>query len=113
MRTRLLLVMFAIASAAATTTGYTARMTIGADEGPGFVKHWVFTPLSFELASMPVAFIDAVYRFELKSADGVTVKVTPTEKTFSLEGSAAKAGYQVEFYNDGVLKTTGTMAAVR
>jgi hypothetical protein len=86
---------------ALTGTSYKARMTIGAGEGPGFVKIWAFTPVSFALTSVPVAFIDTVYRLELKSADGITVKATPTAASFSLEHGGATLPYHVEFYKGG------------
>jgi hypothetical protein len=48
-----------------------------------------------------VLFIDAVYRFDLKSADGYTVLVTPTAKSFTLEDGAARLPYKAEFYRPG------------
>lgn len=50
---------------------------------------------------MPVVFIDAVYRFALKSANGYTVLATPTAKSFTLEDSVARLPYKVEFYKAG------------
>ena len=56
------------------------------------------------MVSVPVAFIDTVYRFDLKSANGITVKATPTAKTFTIEGKTASLKYQVEFYKPGEAK---------
>jgi hypothetical protein len=81
---------------------YSARLTVGPNEGPGFVKLWTFTPVSADPAWVPVAFIDSLYRFELKSANGYVVKVAPVEKTFTIVDSKnASVKYQAEFYKPG------------
>lgn len=91
---------------------YSARMTVGPDEGPGFVRLWAFTPVSFESAWVSVAFIDRVYQFELKSANGYTVKVTPVEKTFTIVDSKnASVKYQADFFKPGETKPFETMNA--
>jgi hypothetical protein len=74
---------------------------VGATEGPGYVKLWAITPVHHVWSTMPVAFIDAVYRFDLKSANGYTVLATPTAKSFTLEDSVARLPYKVEFYKPG------------
>jgi hypothetical protein len=90
---------------------YSARLTVGPNEEPGFVRLWAYTPVSFELTSVPVAFIDRVYQFELKSANGYTVKVMPVEKTFTVEGPNATVKYQADFYKPGETKPFETMSA--
>ena len=85
-----------------TATNMSARMTVGAGEGPGFVKLSVITPISFEMVRVPVVFIDTVYRFELKAPDGLTVKLFPTETTFTItDDRNASLKYQADFFKPG------------
>jgi type II secretory pathway pseudopilin PulG len=102
-----------ISGATLTGSSYSARMTVGGAEGPGFVKLYAITPVSFSLSVVPVAFIDTVYRFELKGADGLTIKLTPTDKTFSItnEDKDARLWYQAEFYKPGESKPFETRKA--
>lgn len=93
-----------LTGAVLTGTNYSARMTVGPGEGPGFIKLWAFAPVSLAIVSVPVAFIDTVYRFDLKSSNGITVKAIPTAKTFTIEGKTATLRYQVEFYKPGEAK---------
>ena len=90
---------------AATISGssYTARLTVGAGEAPGFIKLHAITPVTTSTAWVPVAFIDMIYRFELKAADGLTIKLTPIDKTFEItnEDRDARLWYQAEFYKPG------------
>ena len=90
-----------LSAAALTASNYTARVTVGATEGPGFVKLWAITPVRHVWSTMPVVFIDAVYRFDLKSPNGYTVKVTPIEKSFTLDDRFASLKYRAEFYKTG------------
>lgn len=89
-----------------TASSYAARLTVGAGEGPGFVKLHAITPVSNSTTPVPVAFIDTIYRFEFKAADGLTIKLTPLEKTFALtnEDRDARLQYQAEFYKPGEVK---------
>lgn len=83
-------------------TSYSARLKVGATEVPGFVRLWAFTPVSADFASVPVAFIDAAWRFDLAAADGLTIKILPTDKTFTLEDDRnASLAYRAEFYRPG------------
>ena len=50
---------------------------------------------------MPVAFVDAVYRFDLKAANGHTVTVTPTAKSFTVDDKMARLEYKTEFFKPG------------
>ena len=84
-----------------TSTEYSARITVGASEGPGYVKLWAFTPVHQDWTIVPVLFIDAVYRFDLKSADGYTVTITPTAKSFTLEDGFARLPYKAEYSKPG------------
>jgi hypothetical protein len=97
-----------LAGAAITGTSYSARITVGPNEGPGYIKLWAHTPFSGYSTNVPVAFIDAVYRFDLKSANGFTVKVIPAAKTFTVEGINATLRYQLEFYRPGEPKPFDT-----
>jgi hypothetical protein len=82
-------------------TGYSARLSAAPAEVPGFVRLWAFTPVSASSANVPVAFIDANWRFDL-AADGLTIKVFPAEKTFRLEDEMnASLAYRAEFYKPG------------
>lgn len=92
-----------LAGSALTATNFSSRITVGPSEGPGFVKLWAFTPVSFESTSIPVAFIDAVYQFDLKSANGTTIKVRPAARTFTIDDANknARLAYQVDFYKPG------------
>ena len=86
-------------------TSYSARMTVAANEGPGFVRLWAFTPVSYEIARVAPAFVDTIYRFELKAPNGLTVRIVPTEKTFTIaDNKNASLKYQAEFYRPGETK---------
>jgi len=90
-----------LSGAVLSSTAYSARITVGATEGPGYVKLWAFTPVNFVWTTMPVVFVDAVYRFDLKSANGYTVKVTPMAKSFTVDDKMASLAYRAEFYKPG------------
>jgi hypothetical protein len=91
----------AISGATLSATTYSARLTIPPDEPPGFVRLWAFDPIGIE-GPTAVALVDTVYRFDLTSPNGYTIKVTPVEKTFTiLENRTARAKYQAEFYKPG------------
>jgi hypothetical protein len=90
---------------------YSARLTVDPDAAPGFVRLWAFTSVSFEAAWVPVAFIDRAYRFDLKSANGYTVKVAPVDKTFTIDQQNATLAYQADFYKPGETKPFETMSA--
>jgi hypothetical protein len=100
-----------LAGAAITGTSYSARLSVAPGEGPGFIKLWAVTPVSFALSDVPVAFIDTVYRFDLTSANGITVKAIPAAKSFTIEGTRATLRYQVEFYRAGEPKPFETRVA--
>jgi hypothetical protein len=90
-----------LSGAALTTTSYSAHLTLSSDEAPGFVRLWAFNPIGIE-GPTAVALVDTFYRFDLKSANGYTVKITPLEKTFTIEDNKrARAKYQAEFYKPG------------
>jgi len=98
-----------ISGAALTTNTYSARLTISPDEGPGFVRLWAFDPIGIE-GPTAVALVDTLYRFDLKSPSGYTVKVTPIEKTFTIsDNKHAKVKYQAEFYKPGESKPFETV----
>jgi len=105
-----------LAGSALTATSFSSRVTVGPSEGPGFIKLWAFTPVSFESTSIPVAFIDATYRFDLKSANGITIKASPAARTFTIDAANKNAtlAYHVEFYKPGESKPfetrVGTMS---
>jgi hypothetical protein len=93
-----------LSGATLSTTTYSARLTISPDEGPGFVRLWGFTPIGIE-GPTAVALVDTLYRFDLKSPSGYTVKITPLEKTFTIRDNAhAQVKYQAEFYKPGEAK---------
>jgi hypothetical protein len=89
-----------------TATSYSGRVSVGPSEGPGFIQLWAFTPVSFESTSIPVAFIDAIYSFDLKSANGTVIKASPAAKTFTIDDANRNAtlAYQVQFYRAGEAK---------
>jgi hypothetical protein len=89
-----------ISGATQTTTSYSARLTIPQDEAPGYVRLFAITPVGIE-GFAAVALVDTFYRFDLKSPDGYTVKITPLEKTFTIDNVHASAKYQAEFYKLG------------
>jgi hypothetical protein len=101
-----------LSDAALSTTTYSARLTIPPDEGPGFVRLWAFTRIGIH-GPIAVALVDTLYRFDLKSPNGYTVKVAPLEKTFTISEAnnrRAHVKYQAEFYRPGESKPfeTGT-----
>jgi hypothetical protein len=53
--------------------------------------------------------VDTLYRFDLKSPNGYTVKITPAEKTFTIAGNNASVKYQAEFYKPGESKPFETV----
>jgi hypothetical protein len=92
-------------------SSYSARITVGATEGPGYVKLWAFTPVNFVWSAMPVVFIDTVYRFDLKSANGITVKVAPMAKSFTVDDRKAALEYKAEFFKPGATTPFETRVA--
>lgn len=57
-----------------------------------------------------MAFVDTLYRFDLKSPNGYTVKIAPVEKTFTIhDNKHAKVKYQAEFYKPGEAKPFETV----
>jgi hypothetical protein len=98
-----------LSGAALSTTTYSARLTIPPDEGPGFVRLWACNPIGIE-GPTAVALVDTLYRFDLKSPNGYTVKVAPIEKTFTIsDNKNAKVKYQAEFYKPGESKPFETV----
>lgn len=102
-----------LSGATISRSSFAARITVGAGEGPGFVKLYAITPVSSAATPVAVAFIDAIYRFDLKASDGLVVKIFPTEKTFVLsnEDRDARLQYQAEFYKPGEAKPFETRTA--
>ena len=99
-----------ISGAALSTTTYSARLTIPPDEPPGFVRLWAFDPIGIE-GPTAVAFVDTLYRFDLTSPNGYTIKVAPVEKTFTiLANRSATVKFQAEFYKPGETKPFETVA---
>jgi len=93
-----------LSGATLSASSFTARLTVGPNEGPGFVRLWGLTPTGFDTDALftAVAFIDTLYRFELKSPSGYTVKVTPAVKSFTVTDEMnAQAKYQAAFYKPG------------
>jgi hypothetical protein len=86
---------------------YAARMTVAPEAFPGFSRLFVVTPISYHVdyggRFLPVAFVDAVYRIDLKSPDGTMVKVAPREKTFTIDAARtnAQVAYQAQFFRPG------------
>ena len=97
-----------IAGATQTTTSYSARLTIPPDEAPGYVRLFAITPVGIE-GFAAVAVVDSFYRFDLKSRDGYTIKITPLEKTFTIDNLHASAKYRAEFYQPGQTKPFETV----
>jgi hypothetical protein len=98
-----------LSGAALSTTSYSARLAIPADEGPGFVRLWAFTRIGIH-GPTAVALVDTLYRFDLKSPNGYTVKIAPIEKTFTIaDNKRANVKYQAEFYKPGESKPFETV----
>ena len=100
-----------LSGATLSTTTYSAHVTIPPDEAPGYVRLWAFTPIGIK-GPTAVALVDTLYRFELRSPSGYTVRITPVEKTFTIRDNRhAQVKYQAEFYKPGEAKpfetTTG------
>lgn len=90
-----------ISGAAVSTTTYSARLAIPPDEGPGFVRLWAFTPIGIR-GPAAVAFVQTLYRFDLRSPDGYTVRIAPVEEAFRLsDNREARVKYRAEFYSPG------------
>jgi hypothetical protein len=104
-----------LSDATMSAKSYAAQMTIAADAFPGFSRLFVITPISyhadFEPRFLPVAFIDAVYRVDLTSPDGIVVKIAPRERTLTLDQNQinAEAKYQAEFFKSGETKPFETL----
>ncbi len=99
-----------LSDAALSATTYSARLTIPPDEAPGFVRLWAFTLIGGIEGSTAVALVDTLYRFDLKSPNGYTVKIAPVEKTFTIrDNKFAKVKYQAEFYKPGEAKPFETV----
>ncbi len=104
-----------LSDAKLSATSYSGRLAIPATEFPGFARLYAFTPLSAtqiqQHGYLGVTFIDAVYRLDLRSASGTVVKVTPLERTFTLDPSQRRAEvkYQAEFFKSGQTTPFETM----
>ena len=104
-----------LSDATMSARSYAARMTVAPDAFPGFSRLFVITPVSyhadFEPRFLPVAFIDAVYRIDLTSPDGILVKISPSERTFTLDQNQmnAEVKYQAEFFKSGEMKPFETL----
>jgi hypothetical protein len=77
---------------------FTGRIIVKPDQFPAFVRIWAFTPVTGTSDAEAAAFIDAVPAFDLKSANGWTIKAVPTAKTFTIANFQAVLSYRVEFY---------------
>jgi hypothetical protein len=91
---------------------YSAQMTVAANAFPGFSRLFAMTPLGSSSDSyFPVAFIEAVYRLDLKSPDGIVVKITPLEKLFTIDAQQmnARVKYQAEYYKPNETKPFETL----
>ncbi|HEY7658521.1 MAG TPA: hypothetical protein VH881_16785 [Burkholderiales bacterium] len=98
-----------LSGATVSGTSYSARMTVAANEGPGFVRLFAFTPVSGGVARVSTAFVDTIYRFELQGPNGLTVRIVPTEKTFTIaDNRNASLKYQADFYRPGETRPFGT-----
>ncbi len=97
-----------IAGATQTTTSYSARLTVPADEPAGYVRLFAITPIGIQ-GFAAVAVVDTFYRFDLKSPEGYTIKITPLERTFTVDNVRASAKYQGEFYKPGEPKPFKTV----
>jgi hypothetical protein len=99
-----------LSAAALSATTYSARLTIPSDEGPGFVRLWAFRLIGGIEGPTAVALVDTLYRFDLKSPNGYTVKIAPVEKTFTIrDNKFANVKYQAEFYKPGEAKPFETV----
>jgi hypothetical protein len=96
---------------AMSSSSYSARMTVAADELPGFARLAAVAPISWRAAFKAVALVEAVYRLELHSADGITARVTPLERTFTIDEPQmnAKVKYQADFFRSGETKPFNTV----
>ena len=77
----------ALSGATMTATSYSARLTVAANEYPGFARLFGATNITFAQHQhnyLAVTFIDAVYRFDLKSAAGVVVKLSRSKRASPL-----------------------------
>jgi hypothetical protein len=98
-----------LSGGAMTAASYSARLTVGASEPPGFVQLYAYAPISFAVSNVPVAFIDTVYSGEFTAANGWTVKLTPKDKSFTIVGDRnASLTYQVDFFKPGETKPAET-----
>lgn len=100
-----------------TAKGYSTRLTVAADEFPGFAQLLAMTPISFDInqSFLAVAFIDAVYRIDLMSPTGIKVTVTPLERSFAMDpaGKNARLRYRAEFYRPGETKPFQTLIGIQ
>jgi hypothetical protein len=97
-----------ISGATQTTTAYSARLTIPPNEAPGYVRLFAITPVGIA-GFAAVAVVDTFYRFDLRSPDGYTIKITPLERTFTIDNVHASAKYQAEFFRPGETKPFETV----
>jgi hypothetical protein len=93
----------------ATSTTYSGRLTVAAGLLPTFVHLYAFNPVSMGYTFVPVAFINSVYRFDLKGANGWNVKAIPTAPGFKLSDGSAALPYRVEFYRANESKPFETL----
>ena len=83
-----------VASANGTVT---ATLAVAPGLGPNFVHLRALHPIDCSWDIVPMAFINTVYRFDLKGANGWTIRAVPSAKTFRADAKDATLEYTVEF----------------
>lgn len=85
------------ANPAASAGSFTATLSAPANHVPGYVHLYALSPVTCDFDIVPIAFIHSVFRFDVKSSNGWTVRVVPTEKAFKVDATSAELPYKVEF----------------
>lgn len=86
-----------ISNAAAANGAFSATLAVAPDHGPGYVHLQALHPIDCSFDIVPIAFINTVYRFDLKAANGWTIRAVPSAKTFTVDPKEATLDYTFEF----------------
>ena len=74
-----------------------ATLAVAAGHAPGYINLNVLHPIDCSWDVVPIAFINTMYRFDLKGANGWTIRAVPSAKSFDANAQMATLPYTFEF----------------
>ena len=85
----------------ATATKYSASASVDAEALPGFARLFAYAPVSGAWSRAGVVLIGSAPTLSLTASNGWTIRLTPTAKTWSINGSDATLAYKAEYHKPG------------